>query len=156
MFRVKLDTSVIFINRNKWTQWVSILYSTVYTVSIQASMQMLFYVPASYIVYLSDFCRFLLCTCGWERGGGRGGLEKGRGLFWAQMALATLVPFKGPKKSRFLGPPPLKCTSLWTVPPQNHFVPHHINNRYINSYFIDKKIQCFSQREYSEIYRKSF
>ncbi len=28
------------------------------------------------------------------------------GLFWAQMALATLRPFKGPKKSRFLGPPP--------------------------------------------------
>jgi hypothetical protein len=37
------------------------------------------YVPASYIMYLSDFCRFLLCTCEWERGG-RGGLEKGRGL----------------------------------------------------------------------------
>ncbi len=33
------------------------------------------YVPASYILYLSDFCRFLLCTCGWERRG-----EKGRGL----------------------------------------------------------------------------
>ena len=30
-----------------------------------------FYVPASYIMYLSDFCRFLLCTCGWERGGAR-------------------------------------------------------------------------------------
>jgi hypothetical protein len=24
----------------------------------------LYYVPASYILYLSDFCRFLLCTCG--------------------------------------------------------------------------------------------
>jgi hypothetical protein len=28
-----------------------------------------YYVPASYILYLSDFCRFLLCTCGWERRG---------------------------------------------------------------------------------------
>ncbi len=38
-----------------------------------------FYVPASYIMYLSDFCRFLLCTCGWERRGerGAGGLERG-------------------------------------------------------------------------------
>ncbi len=25
-------------------------------------------------------------------------------LFWAQMALASLVPFQGPKKSRFSGP----------------------------------------------------
>ena len=56
--------------------------------------------------------------------GGRGG-----GLFWAQMALAALVPFKGPKKSRFLGPSPLKCPELRIVPPQNHFVPPHINNR---------------------------
>jgi hypothetical protein len=29
------------------------------------------YVPASYIMYLSDFCRFLLCTCEWERRGER-------------------------------------------------------------------------------------
>jgi hypothetical protein len=27
-------------------------------------------------------------------------------LFWAQMALASLVPLKGPKKSRFSGPTP--------------------------------------------------
>ncbi len=27
-------------------------------------------------------------------------------LFWAQMALASLVPFQGPKKSRFSGPTP--------------------------------------------------
>jgi hypothetical protein len=27
------------------------------------------YVPASFIMYLSDFCRFLLCTCEWERRG---------------------------------------------------------------------------------------
>jgi hypothetical protein len=37
-----------------------------------------FYVPASYILYLSDLCRFLLCTCGWERRG-RGGAGEGEG-----------------------------------------------------------------------------
>jgi hypothetical protein len=36
-----------------------------------------FYVPASCIMYLSDFCRFLLCTCGWERRGERGAGEGG-------------------------------------------------------------------------------
>ncbi len=36
-----------------------------------------FYVPASFIMYLSDFCRFLLCTCGWERRGERGGWRRG-------------------------------------------------------------------------------
>jgi hypothetical protein len=34
-----------------------------------------------------------------------------------------------------LGGRALKCPSLWIVPPQNHFVPPHINTRYINSYF---------------------
>ncbi len=38
------------------------------------------YVPASYIIYLSDFCRFLLCTCGWERRVERGGWRRGGGL----------------------------------------------------------------------------
>ncbi len=38
-------------------------------------------IPASYIMYLSDFCRFLLqYVPGGGRGGGRGGLEKGGGL----------------------------------------------------------------------------
>ncbi len=50
------------------------------------------------------------------------------------LSFFTLVPFKGPKTSRFLEPPPPpKCPSLWIVPPQNHFIPPHINNRYINS-----------------------
>jgi hypothetical protein len=45
-----------------------------------------FYVPASCIMYLSDFCRFLLCICGWERRGERGageggGLEKGDRMY---------------------------------------------------------------------------
>ncbi len=39
------------------------------------------------------------------RGIGRGGPWKSR-LFWAQMALASLVPFQGPKKSWCSGPTP--------------------------------------------------
>ncbi len=31
-------------------------------------------------------------------------------LFWAQMALASLVPFQGPKKSRFSGSTPSNAT----------------------------------------------
>jgi hypothetical protein len=38
-------------------------------------------------------------------------------LFWAQMALAALVPFKGPKKSRFLGPHPPKMPRVMDSPP---------------------------------------
>jgi hypothetical protein len=45
------------------------MYYIVYIVLIVSR----FYVPASYIVYLSDFYRFLLCTCGWERMGEEGG-----------------------------------------------------------------------------------
>ncbi len=37
-----------------------------------------YYVPASYIMYLSDFSGFLLCTRGWERGG-KGGWRRGGG-----------------------------------------------------------------------------
>ena len=48
------------------------------------------------------------------------------------MARAQRVPF-GPKKVEKKASP-LKCPELWIVPPQNHFVPPHINNRYINSY----------------------
>ncbi len=33
-------------------------------------------------------------------------LDIGHRLFWAQMALASLVPFQGPKKSRCSGPTP--------------------------------------------------
>ncbi len=37
--------------------------------------RILFLCTASYIMYLSDFCRFLLCICGWERRGERGAGE---------------------------------------------------------------------------------
>ncbi len=36
------------------------------------------YVPAIYIMYLSDYCRFLPCTCGWERRGESGGVRRWR------------------------------------------------------------------------------
>jgi hypothetical protein len=59
-------------------------------------------------------------------------VEKSR-LFWAQMALATLEAISGTKKSIDFRAPPPKMALLWICPPQNHYVPHHIN-RYINSY----------------------
>jgi hypothetical protein len=53
---------------------------------------------------------------------------------WAQMALSMLVAISGPEKVSIFRPPPLKCPLLWICPPpQNHIVPHHTNNRYINS-----------------------
>jgi hypothetical protein len=41
-----------------------------------------------YVMYYITYTSTSLCT------------------FWAQMALASLVPFQGPKKSRFSGPTP--------------------------------------------------
>ncbi len=42
-------------------------------------------------------------------------------------------PFQGPKKSRFLGPPPPQIGPCYGfAPPKNHYVPHHINNRYMH------------------------
>jgi hypothetical protein len=38
------------------------------------------------------------------------------GLFWAQMALASLVPFQGPKKFRFSGPTPSNAPSNDVAP----------------------------------------
>jgi hypothetical protein len=49
-------------------------------VAISLIFSLNFYVPESYIMYLSDFCRFYYVgTCGWERRGDMGGLEKGGG-----------------------------------------------------------------------------
>ncbi len=69
-------------------------------------------------------------------------------LFWAQMALASLVPFQGPKKSRFLGPTPFQCPSQWCCTPQNHDVLRHKNNRYINSYYVHLHISKVSSGLY--------
>ncbi len=51
----------------------------------------------------------------------------------AEMALASLMPFQGPKKSRFSGPtlsnaPPNDVAPLKTI-----MYTRHKNNRYINS-----------------------
>ncbi len=43
---------------------------------------------------------------GWEEVLVRNVLHYVPVLFWAQMALASLVPFQGPKESRFSGPTP--------------------------------------------------
>ncbi len=56
--------------------------------------------------------------------------------------------FQGPKKSRFQGPP-RPCTPSDAPPngcctPQNHYVPRHINNIHINSYYVLRKCRhCF-------------
>jgi len=51
------------------------------------------------------------------------GILGGGGLkiktFWALKWHKRCECHLGPKKSRFLGPPPLKCPSLWIIPPQN-------------------------------------
>jgi hypothetical protein len=47
---------------------------------------------------------------------------------WHSQACSHFI--QGPKKSLFLGPPPLKWPLLWICPPQNHYLQHHINNMY--------------------------
>ncbi len=54
-------------------------------------------------------------------------------LFWAQMALATLIPISGPKKSGFQGPP-LQTPLVIDYSPIQIHTSAHINNRYINIY----------------------
>jgi hypothetical protein len=55
-----------------------------------------FYELASYIMYLSDFCRFLLCTCGWERRAGEGeGLERGGENAYCMGTLSVLTVLTG-------------------------------------------------------------
>ncbi len=52
-------------------------------------------------------------------------------LFWAQMALALLVPFQGPKKSRFSGPTPSNAPSKDVEPLKTMKYKCHKNNWYI-------------------------
>jgi hypothetical protein len=51
------------------------------------------------------------------------------------MELASLVAifFPGPKKSQFPGPIPSNVPRNGSCPPQNHYVPRHINNRIVNT-----------------------
>jgi hypothetical protein len=53
--------------------------------------------------------------------------------FLAQMALPSFVAISGPKKTRFSGPIPSKALEM-DFPASNHYVPRHINIRYIISY----------------------
>ncbi len=55
------------------------------------------------------------------------------GLFRTQMALAISEPKKVSKKIfRFH---PFQWPSKWICSPQNHYIPCHLNNRYISSYY---------------------
>jgi hypothetical protein len=56
--------------------------------------------------------------------------------------ITLLVAISGPKKSRFQGPP-LQTALVMDSPPShpNPYVPPHINNRYINSYY-DLFVHC--------------
>jgi hypothetical protein len=65
----------------------------------------------------------------------RGATSLRGALFWAQMALASLVPFQGPKKSRFSGPTPSNAPRNDVPLLKTINVPRHKNNRYI-SYFM--------------------
>ncbi len=68
-----------------------------------------------------------------SRGVWRGWALKSR-LFFAQMALATLVPISGLKKVSILGLAPSNASRYGLLPHPYPYVPPHINNRYINSY----------------------
>ncbi len=56
-------------------------------------------------------------------------------LFWTQTALATLVSFSGPQKVLISGPTPSNTARYGLLPHPNPYVPPHINNRYIISYY---------------------
>jgi hypothetical protein len=63
-------------------------------------------------------------------------------LFWAQMALASLMPFQGPKKSRFSGPTPsnaprndvarLKTITYQAIKTTGTLIVINILSRYLN------------------------
>ncbi len=55
-------------------------------------------------------------------------------LFWAQMALTSLVPFQGPKKSRFSGPTPSNAPRNDVAALKTIKYKLHKNNRYIGSF----------------------
>ncbi len=63
-------------------------------------------------------------------------------LFWSQMVLASLVGIQGPKKSWFPGPTPSNAPRNGSCPPQNHYLPRHINKRYITCYSYEISLSC--------------
>jgi hypothetical protein len=54
-------------------------------------------------------------------------------LFWAQMTLASLVPFQDPKKSQFSGPTPFNAPSNDVSHLKTIKYKSHKNNRYIGN-----------------------
>jgi len=86
-----------------------------------------FYVPEAYLTHFSYRCWLLNCSVQraiWVRG------ERD---IVNLLRPASLVAISGPKKSWFLGPTPSNGPGNRCCPHQNHYVPSHINNRYINS-----------------------
>ncbi len=117
-----------------WFTWLS--YSRP---EIGLKLKNLFYVPESYIMFLSEFCWFFR-------------------LFWAQKALATLVASSGPKKVSIIRFLPPEMALVMDIPPSKPlYVPNHINNRYINSYQTSRKrknclcANIFAQRAESNV-----
>ncbi len=82
-------------------------------------------------VYYVLFMALLIFKFFWREGlygwGGRelllNGFEAGK------------ILYEGPKESRFPGSTPSNAPCNGSCPPQIHYVPRHINSRYINSYY---------------------
>ncbi len=55
-------------------------------------------------------------------------------LPWNSEYPRNTLDFFGPKKVSIFRAHPFQCSSYWCCTPQNHYVPRHENNRYINSY----------------------
>jgi hypothetical protein len=94
--------------------------------------------PEAYIRYFIWRCIFLNCSAqGLNVWGGEyvSVTLCTRPLFWAHMALASLVDISGPEKVSISGPTPSNGPRNRSCPHQNHYIPRHINNRYINSYW---------------------
>jgi hypothetical protein len=64
--------------------------------------------------------------------------------------------FLGPKQVSFSGPTLSNVPRNWIFPHQNHYVPLHINNRYINSYFHPDFVYLFSSPLSMTLVRKNW
>jgi len=66
------------------------------------------------------------------------------GLFRTQMALAVLDAISEPKKvsKKIFRVHPFQWPSKWICSHQNHYIPCHLNNRYISSYYNLKWLFC--------------
>jgi hypothetical protein len=78
----------------------------------------------------SAYCLSIGLCCHYRLKLHQGGFD----CFGPQMALASLVAISGPKKVSIFRAHPFQWPSKWILPHQNHYVPGHINIRYINNY----------------------